>query len=734
MSAFQDFQLIDGALFDALPGSMAVVNRDGAVLSYNRQWGECGGGFFGFSDEPLPVRNFFEYCESAVRTGNDAALKAIFRLREVLDGTKEKFEITGPCVAKAKGEPCWFRLTMNGFMKGEERLALVMFEDVTKNAQAMLKLRESDEIYRQYYNNSLFGILITSPDGEIYDANPAACKMLGYSHQELIDGGRPLIMDADNPVNKKAHLERKKNSCFEGEKEYIRKDGQPLMAEVSSVLYKSGDGKIRALNTFKDLSREKEFIRELEQEKLFNEATIRSLPGSFFIMNSDHKLIRVNDVMVSDLGYSREEIFSMDALDFYPEKEREKIAKAIEEVYQSGSTQVVAEVLTKGGEPRIYHLIARKFVSNDEVYIVGTGNDITQLAEVEKEKEKNYGILSQLFEGSPLPMAMFSADNKILKINGSFTETFGYDKLEVAGENVHELLVGEDDRDLAKEISKEVFAGQIYSRELYRYTKLGERLTVLMSAVPITHDDEVIAAYVIYVDLTNQKALERQLQKSIGDKEVLLQEVHHRVKNNLAIMAGLIDLEIMEGTDAGVEQKLNEIRSRIFSIAKIHEGIYNNEDMVNVRFDEYLESVIEALPQKGLANGKEFMLNLETVPVVLNLNQAVPCGLAVNELLNIVFSDENSSGEMCIDLAISEKNEVCLTFHGNAIDTAQFVAGKENEDESFQHLLINIFLSQLKGTLEIPEDSSGILMMKFEKLNLKGSSSSLRQLNSIIKN
>jgi PAS domain S-box-containing protein len=729
MSASQDFQLIDAAMFNAMPGSIAVVNREGTILSYNGEWGESGGGFFGFADEPLPKKNFFEYCESAVRTGNDAALKAIFRLREVLDGTKEKFEITGPCVKKSEGEPCWFRLTLNGFESGGERLAVVVFEDVTKNAQAIHKLRESDEIYRQYYNNSLFGILITSPEGEIYDANPAACKLLGYSRQELIDGGRSMIMDAEIPLNQTAHLERAKKSYYEGEKEYIRKDGRPLIAEVSSVLYKSGDGRIRCLNTFKDLSREKKVIHELEQEKLFNEATIKSLPGTFFIINQDRKMIRINDVMVSDLGYSREEIFSMDALDFYPEKEKGKIKKAIEEVFQSGSTQVVAEVLTKEGESRIFHLIARKFESNDEVYIVGTGNDITQLAEVEKEKEKNYGILSQLFEGSPLPMAMFSADNKIIKINGSFTETFGYDKLEAAGENVHELLVGDEDRSLAEEISKEVFAGQSYSRELFRYTRQGERLTVLMNAVPIMYDDEVIAAYVIYVDLTNQKALEKQLQKTIGDKEILLQEVHHRVKNNLAIMAGLIDLEIMEGPDARVEQKLNEIRSRIFSIAKIHEGIYSYEDMVNVRFDHYLESVIEALPQKGLANGKEFSLNLETVPVVLNLNQAVPCGLAVNELLNIVFSDENSSGELCIDLTISEKDEVCLTFNGSAIDTTQILTGKENEEDSFQHLLINIFLSQLKGALIKPEDTSGILMMKFDKLNLKGSSSSLKYIN-----
>src|SRR6056297_213791 len=712
---------LKNAVFNSLPGAAAIVGEDGAIISVNSSWAN-GKESFHKLGMAQPGNNFFEHCQKAVEEGDDYALKIIFGMREVFDGIKSSYELTMPCPDdKQFPKKSWCKLTVS-LLESEENCVLVFFEDVSKNMRVVRALRETQERYTQQFKNSLSGIIISSPEGEIFDANPAACNILGYSRRELIEGGREIVMDLDHPVNKKAYKIREKKSVYEGEKIYKHRDGRELIVESSSVLYKNEDDQIRSLNTFRDISKQKEALINLKHEKKFTEAVIDSIPGTFYVINKEMEILRYNDAFINDLGYSPEEIESNNALMYFPEDEHEKIINSIEGAFEDGSTHIVSKVISKKNGIRVYHLLANRFRTEQGDFIVGTGSDVTALMAIEKEKDKNYEMLSQLFESSPLPMAMFTPNDKIVKINNSFTELYGYSKLESAGKGVHELL--SDGEELAddQKISEQVFSGQTYTDEVERFTKAGEKLNVLMSAIPINHDGEVVAAYVIYVDLTAQKKLEKDLQKSLGEKEILLQEVHHRVKNNLAVMAGLIDLQIMEEGDSTVENKLNDIRSRIFSIAKIHENLYSNESMVSIKFDDYLRTIMEALPQKGLTESDELDITVEAVPIVLNLNQAVPLGLAVNELMNIVFSKHQNGRNLKV-LLHKKQNNLVLEFEGDAIKTELFE--RNGDVESFPSLLISIFLSQIHGKMNVSNNGVSRLAIEFEQMDVKGSSSSL---------
>ncbi len=712
---------LKNAVFNALPGAAAIVDEEGKMLSTNSNWANAKESFHKLG-MAQPGGNYFEHCEKAVQEGDDYALKIVFGMREVFDGQKINFEMTMPCPdEKRSPQKKWCKLTVSALESGEN-CVLVFFEDVSKNMSVVRALRESQERYTQQFNNSLSGIIISSPDGDIFDVNPAACNILGYSKRELIEGGRELVMDLDHPVNQKAHKISEKNSFYEGEKIYRHKNGDEIVVESSSVLYKNEDGELRSLNTFRDISKQKETLKSLKHEKKFTEAIINSIPGTFYVLNKEMEILRYNDAFTDDLGYSPEEIELNNALLYFPEDEHQKIINSIKDAFEDGSTHIVSKVISKKNGTRVYHLLANRFATEKGEYIVGTGTDVTDLVAIEKEKDKNYDMLSQLFESSPLPMAMFSPDNKIVKINNSFSELYEYSKLEAVGKNVHQLLIDDEDLAGAEQISKTVFSGQAYTAEVDRYTKSGKKLSVLMSAIPIVHDSEVVAAYSIFVDLTAQKKLERDLQKSLGEKEILLQEVHHRVKNNLAVMAGLIDLQIMEEADSNVVNKLNDIRSRIFSIAKIHENLYSSESMVSIKFDEYLRTIMEALPQKGLTESDELDISVDANPVILNLNQAVPLGLAVNELMNIVFSNHPDGRNLKV-LLQKDNSKLELIFEGDAINTAQF--DRNGDVESFPSLLISIFLSQIHGKLHVSNNGKSRLAIEFEQMDVKGSSSSL---------
>ncbi|MCH8548045.1 MAG: PAS domain S-box protein [Balneolaceae bacterium] len=711
-------------LFDALPGSGAIIDHEGTILKTNIKWDNEDKHYHWFGIKP-ETENYFTHCERAVENGNDYALKIVFGLRQVLDGQKAFFEMTAPCPKNPKY--CWYRVSVSPI--GDGKGALIIFEDVSKNMLSVKTLRESEERYSQHFKNSMSGIFLATPEGRILDANPAASRILGYTKDEFLRGGRDLVADTEHPLNKRAAKIREEKSVFEGEKVYIHKDGRKLIVEISSVLYRNEDAELTVINTFRDKTSEKTALSDLNEERRFIKAAMNSLPGLFFLLDSDMKLVRWNNTFTDSLGYSESELLGQNALNIISEEDRNRVESVIREVFNQGAGHTVAAVHSKKGEERYFHFYGNRFDNGGVNFMVGTGTDITDLVNVEKEKDKNYELLSQLFESSPLGMVMISPELKALKVNDSFCELFGYHKLDIIGEKVDNLILSEDTVEEAKTINKDVFSGKVMKKEVIRHKKDGSPLNLMINTIPIWDNDEVVGAYAIYVDLTKQKKMEARIQQSLHEKEILLQEVHHRVKNNLAVIAGLLDLQIMEEEGQIIENKLNEVRSRIFSIAKIHETLYANEDMVQIRFDEYLSNLTNGLPQNSISSSGDIQVSLKAEAITLNLNQAVPCGLAVNELMNSIFSGTDYKGKLEINLSAVDE-EITLMITSDDLDLHEI--DPNTDSDSFHKKLVEIFLAQIEGDLSVQNGSSKSVVLRFKKMDLRGSSSSIRDNNELL--
>ncbi|MEX0648227.1 MAG: PAS domain S-box protein [Balneolaceae bacterium] len=689
-------------VLEALQGAAAIVDAEGDFVASNKRWSDPAKGFHWFGVSPV-FENYFSHCEKAVEEGNDYALKLIFGLREVLDRDRESFEMTAPISVNAV--KLWFKVSVNA-MEDSSGKALIVVEDISKHMLVLQELSDSKERYTQQFHYSISGIIISSQDGEIVDANPAACLILGYTKDELILGGYNLFEKKTKPVPDDSP---KENNLI-----FVRKDGTEISVEISSVSYRSHNGEIREINTFSDNTKVKRAEKNLEEEKRFISLAANSIPGAFYVLDKKNRIIRWNHSFTEDLGYTEEELQDADALEFITEKDRKRVKAMLEDIFRSGTGHIVAEVISKQEGVRNYHLYANRFDSHGEQFIVGTGMDITGLVESEKERFKNYELLSQLFNNSPMAMVMISPRNAILKANDSFISLFGYESEEVIGENVNVLIAGENQTDAAGDLSEAVFSGKRYQEEAIRFAKNGEELSVLINTVPIVNKGEVIAVYRIYVDLTEQKKLEKQIQTSLREKDILLKEVHHRVKNNLAVMAGLLDLQIMEEENSEVAKQLNKVRNRIFSVAKIHETLYQEKDIVSIRFDKYLKTISDA-QLYGDVN-----LHVTAGPLSLNLNQAVPFGLALNELFNLIVSDKKPES-LGIKLS-SEKEWVELLLEGENLNLSGL--NKQVKPHSFQEKFLDIFLNQMGGELELISINN--ICIRFKKAEMRGSSSSLK--------
>lgn len=346
-----------------------------------------------------------------------------------------------------------------------------------------------------------------------------------------------------------------------------------------------------------------------------------------------------------------------------------------------------------------------------KVYIVGTGLDITEQIEVKTASDRHYKLMNQLFENSPLGIVMIDENSKIKRVNNGFKTMYGYESGEVIGQDINDLVAKDDVRAEADSVSRRAFEGTSSQFESVRYTKEGKKLPVLISTVPVSCGDKVISVYGIYTDLTPQKDLEEQItdlliserkahekaQNSLKENDILLQEVHHRVKNNLAVIAGLLDLQLLDETDQEVFKKLSEVQSRIFSIAKIHETLYQQSDIVHLRFDKYLNFFVKFLPQQGF--NRDLISDVEVISdkTVLNLNQAVPAGLIINELINILLPE---SGQASLSLELkSVDEEVERIVSGTNLQTQNYL--DYISSDKYQYKLVDILASQLGGEIDV---------------------------------
>ena len=139
---------------------------------------------------------------------------------------------------------------------------------------------------------------------------------------------------------------------------------------------------------------------------------------------------------------------------------------------------------------------------------------------------------------------------------------------------------------------------------------------------------------VIMRDVTRRALIEQQIKMSLQEKEALLREIHHRVKNNLQVISSLLALQARAVADDSTKKMFHESRDRIHSMALLHESLYKSDNLARIDFPEYIRQLAEHLFRSYGVAAEKIHLRAELDPVFLNMDNAVPCGLLVNELIS----------------------------------------------------------------------------------------------------
>ncbi len=212
-----------------------------------------------------------------------------------------------------------------------------------------------------------------------------------------------------------------------------------------------------------------------------------------------------------------------------------------------------------------------------------------------------------------------------------------------------------------------------------------------------------------------RKKIEEKLSASLNEKEFLIKEIHHRVKNNLQIISSLLNLQADSIRDKATKEKYTESISRIKSMAIIHELLYQSKDLSNIKIKDYLEELVSYITNT-YSLGKKIKVNLlvDVKHKFIDLDKAIPCGIIINELLSNAFKyafTKNKRGGV-INIAFDENNQhYKLTVSDNGIGLPESFNVKTSSTLGLQ--LINSLVEQLAGELSIKTDKGTSFVISF---------------------
>lgn len=253
-------------------------------------------------------------------------------------------------------------------------------------------------------------------------------------------------------------------------------------------------------------------------------------------------------------------------------------------------------------------------------------------------------------------------------------------------------------------ISRDVTERKITEAELEAYRKNLEELV-----------EERTQA--LQKEIAENKAIQVHLADSLQEKELLIKEVHHRVKNNMQVISSLLSIQAQGAGDDVYSNLLNESQQRIKSMALIHETLYQSADLLKIDFQEYIESLTTSLSRSYVVPGVSVLVDVNVENVELDLETAVPCGLVINELvsnsLKHAFKGKEGTGVIDIDFVINQRN-YSLRIADNGVGLPENFDLTKNTSMGME--IVSILTTQLEGELEAHNDEGAVFEISFPRV------------------
>ena len=656
-------------IFDAFPDGVILADPDtGLIRDVNYQGQKLLGRA---RNELIGLHQTLLHPEWLRKTARDNFARHLDEIRHLPFGSGIDSHVLRPNGEEIPVEitPCLINIRGKNVILG-------IFRDVSASAKARAALQESEERYRLLVENLNHVVFRLDAEGRFTYISPVLERITGVKPNEVI--GRPFeeyVHPDDVPILYESIEAQLRGETPRAEYRAKRKDGSYLWAAASSRPVFEDGQLVGFTGVWIDVTDRKEAVEALHiSEERYRHLFDNAPTGIYEIDFDKNRIIMVNDLAAEYMGMSREQLMSMPATDLLDEEGQKLFGERMVRRAAGLPVSNTMEYFVKGRKGREYW--AQFSIKDIEVdgRVKGAqvvAHDITELKKTNQalraSEEKFRSLVNALREG----IIQHDAGGAVTFCNQAALDILGLSRDQIMG--IADLdpawrCIREDGSEFPLKHQPSAVSlrtGEAQSKVTLGIQKPDGLLTwISVNTQPIFLDRNESAGVVVsFVDVTANKNSETAIKKALKEKEILLREIHHRVKNNMQVITSLLNLQAGQVEDPQVLEALLESQSRVAAMALVHEALYESESLAEIDLEKYLGGLVRMLiiSHTGSRRAPEVQLDIAS-GIMVGLDQAIPCGLILNELISNSLKHAFPDGQVgVINIRVAE-GEGYLTF------------------------------------------------------------------------
>lgn len=582
-----------------------------------------------------------------------------------------------------------------------------------KKAETLLK--ESEDNLRLILTSAAEAIYGLDVDGNCTFCNPACIRLLGYEEPEELLGTNihNLVHTSQEQISPDIESCPVKKSYKTGKHVHVddvvfwRKDGSTFNAECWSYPTIKDGEIVGAVVTFIDITQRLDI--EKDRDRLFNFSIDMMCIAGF-----DGYFKKLNPAWEKTLGWTTTELTSKPYQEFMHPDDRERTARLIKSL-KKGDNILKFDNRYLCNDGSYKWLSWNAYILSEEELVFGVARDATELKENEealKESEKKY---RKIFENVQDVFYQTDLEGKITEISPSIERYSKFKPSELIGNPVELVYLDPEDREFLLNAIQD--KGEVADYEVTLVNKDKTQFFVSVNAhYLLNSQNQPIGVEGSLRDITDRKKMELELRKSLEEKEMLVKEIHHRVKNNLMVISSLLNLQSRYIKDKKALSMFKESQNRAKSMALIHERLYRSTDLKSIDFGDYLRTLATDLYRTYVPEPSRIELDMNVEKVMIDINTAIPLGLIVNELLSNSMKHAfpgKREGEINLEFGITD-DEFVLVVGDNGIGFPEDLEFQNTSSLGLQ--LVNTLTRQISGIIELDTTNGTLFSIKFKEM------------------
>ncbi len=608
-------------------------------------------------------------------------------------------------IVRRDGELRWLSTRSQTFFDGEGAArrpvrTVGAVQDITARKQTERQI----ELMQRSVDKCNTAIYWVSSVGQVTYANDCACATLGMERSELI-GKYVWEFDPDcpPPIWQAAWDRVQRDNAITLQTRHRRKDGTVFPIDILGTYLKFDEEELVFVFAQDTTERER-----AERELRLMHAAIEKSHTPFFEISPGGQIIYANEHACRSLGYTREELIGKAVWDIDPGFPPESQPWAWEEVYQASPLRFETSHRRKDGTVIPVEVTSNYFSYKDEQYALSFAQDITERKNAERALRRSEERLQQV--AHVYNIGLFEHDHLTNGVYWSpeLRAYWGMGPDEPVDVRLFEAAIHPDDLPrLLEEIARAHNpSGDGRYNVQHRIFHRDGSLRWLDTRSQTFFEGEgaerrAVRTVGALVDVTARVVAEEALRHSLKEKETLLREVHHRVKNNLQIIASLLHFQAKRVKDPDDLAAFAEGRNRLRSMILVHEKLYQTPDLSRIDFGSYIRALARDLQRSYLMTGRNVGVRITADALAVPIESAVPCGMILCELLTNVFKYAFPDGRSgTADISVTAANgQMSLAVSDDGVGLpADF---DPEHSSSFGWQLIRNLTAQLGGTATV---------------------------------